>query len=56
MRSVLANDARNFCDSVKNERKMATDLVMRKILAGDPKKIHGKFLGYDGAVRPWRIP
>jgi NAD(P)-dependent dehydrogenase (short-subunit alcohol dehydrogenase family) len=26
---------------------------MRKILAGDPKEIHGKFLGYDGAVRPW---
>jgi NAD(P)-dependent dehydrogenase (short-subunit alcohol dehydrogenase family) len=26
---------------------------MRKILAGDPKEIHGKFLGWDGAVRPW---
>ena len=26
---------------------------MRKVLAGDPKAITGKFLGYDGAVRPW---
>jgi NAD(P)-dependent dehydrogenase (short-subunit alcohol dehydrogenase family) len=26
---------------------------MRKVLAGDPKEISGKFLGYDGAARPW---
>ncbi|MGB8323162.1 MAG: SDR family oxidoreductase [Candidatus Acidiferrum sp.] len=26
---------------------------MRKILVGDPKEIHGKFLGWDGAVRLW---
>ena len=26
---------------------------MRKVLAGDPKSIAGKFLGHDGAIRPW---
>ena len=26
---------------------------MRKVLSGDPMAISGKFLGYDGAVRPW---
>jgi NAD(P)-dependent dehydrogenase (short-subunit alcohol dehydrogenase family) len=26
---------------------------MCKVLAGDPKKISGKFLGYDGQERPW---
>jgi NAD(P)-dependent dehydrogenase (short-subunit alcohol dehydrogenase family) len=26
---------------------------MRKVLAGDPKSIAGKFLGHDGTIRPW---
>lgn len=26
---------------------------MRKVLAGNPKEISGKFLGYDGGARPW---
>lgn len=26
---------------------------IRKVLAGDPKEISGKFIGYDGVVRPW---
>lgn len=26
---------------------------MRKVLAGAPKELAGKFLGYDGAERPW---
>jgi hypothetical protein len=26
---------------------------MRKILAGDPKELAGKFLGYDGKERQW---
>ncbi len=26
---------------------------MRKVLAGDPKQIAGKFLGHDGTQRPW---
>lgn len=26
---------------------------IRKVLAGEPKGISGKFLGYDGVVRPW---
>jgi NAD(P)-dependent dehydrogenase (short-subunit alcohol dehydrogenase family) len=26
---------------------------MRKVLAGPPQEISGKFLGYDGLVRPW---
>ncbi len=26
---------------------------MRKVLAGNPMEISGKFLGYDGASRPW---
>ncbi len=26
---------------------------MRKVLAGDPMEISGKFLGYDGVLRPW---
>jgi len=26
---------------------------MRKVLAGNPREISGKFLGHDGAVRPW---
>ena len=26
---------------------------IRKVLAGNPKEISGKFLGHDGVVRPW---
>jgi NAD(P)-dependent dehydrogenase (short-subunit alcohol dehydrogenase family) len=26
---------------------------IRKVLAGDPMEISGKFIGYDGVVRPW---
>jgi NAD(P)-dependent dehydrogenase (short-subunit alcohol dehydrogenase family) len=26
---------------------------IRQVLAGDPKEISGKFIGYDGVVRPW---
>jgi NAD(P)-dependent dehydrogenase (short-subunit alcohol dehydrogenase family) len=26
---------------------------MRKVLAGDPREINGKFLGHDGSIRPW---
>jgi NAD(P)-dependent dehydrogenase (short-subunit alcohol dehydrogenase family) len=26
---------------------------MRKVLAGDPKELSGKFLGHDGTPRPW---
>jgi NAD(P)-dependent dehydrogenase (short-subunit alcohol dehydrogenase family) len=26
---------------------------MRKVLAGNPKEISGKFLGHDGSPRPW---
>ncbi len=26
---------------------------MRKVLAGNPKEIAGKFLGHDGTTRPW---
>lgn len=26
---------------------------IRKVLAGDPMEISGKFVGYDGVVRPW---
>lgn len=26
---------------------------MRKVLAGNPREISGKFLGHDGALRPW---
>ncbi|MGB7730760.1 MAG: SDR family oxidoreductase [Candidatus Acidiferrum sp.] len=26
---------------------------MRKVLAGDPKQIAGKFIGHDGITRPW---
>lgn len=26
---------------------------MRKVLAGAPMEISGKFLGYDGVIRPW---
>jgi NAD(P)-dependent dehydrogenase (short-subunit alcohol dehydrogenase family) len=26
---------------------------IRKVLAGDPKEISGKFIGYDGVTRPW---
>jgi hypothetical protein len=26
---------------------------MRSVLAGDPMELTGKFLGYDGGVRPW---
>lgn len=26
---------------------------MRKVLAGNPTEISGKFLGHDGALRPW---
>src|SRR5208283_1825416 len=26
---------------------------MRKVLAGNPMEISGKFLGHDGALRPW---
>jgi NAD(P)-dependent dehydrogenase (short-subunit alcohol dehydrogenase family) len=26
---------------------------MRKVLAGDPQQMAGKFIGYDGKTRPW---
>ena len=26
---------------------------IRKVLAGDPMELSGKFIGYDGVVRPW---
>jgi NAD(P)-dependent dehydrogenase (short-subunit alcohol dehydrogenase family) len=26
---------------------------MKKVLAGDPKELSGKFLGHDGTIRPW---
>jgi NAD(P)-dependent dehydrogenase (short-subunit alcohol dehydrogenase family) len=26
---------------------------IRKVLAGDPMEISGKFIGYDGVMRPW---